>query len=111
MVGDLADVAAEIQDLRNVALAIHNAPSAERVADALVDAVLKRYIHIEGKCIKAANARGVEDVVGSLQRASTLGAGAELGRQPVGGNVALGQLGDHFEVALVDVVKGKLAVG
>ena len=63
---DLLDIFAEGQHLWDIALAIHNATGAERVADALVDAVFERDIDIEREGVEAADTRGVEHVVGTF---------------------------------------------
>ena len=47
--GDLADVLAEIEDHRDVALAVEDAAGADRVAHALVDAVLERDVDVVAK--------------------------------------------------------------
>ena len=45
--GDLADVLAEVEQRGDGALGVHDAAGAERVADALVDAVLERDVDVE----------------------------------------------------------------
>ncbi len=44
--GDFADVLAEVEDDRNVALAVEDAAGADGIADALVDAVLQRNVDV-----------------------------------------------------------------
>ena len=87
---DFADVLAEGQHLRNIALAIHDATGTERVADALVDTVFERDIDVEREGVEAADARGVEYVVGAVEGAAAIGAGAQGGGQLIGRDVALG---------------------
>ena len=60
--GDLADVLAEVEDDRDVALAVEDAAGADRVADALVDAVLQRDVDVVGIGLEAADADAADDV-------------------------------------------------
>ena len=55
--GDLADVVAEIEDDRDVALAVEDAAGADRVADALVDAIFQRDVDVVPISFEAADAR------------------------------------------------------
>ena len=82
--GDLADVAAEIENDRDVALAVENAAGADRVADALVDAVFQRDLDVVPVGFEAADARAVDDVARAFERLPAVGRGGEPGRQPVG---------------------------
>src|SRR5690606_24681191 len=50
--GDLPDVLAEIEDDRDVALAIEDAAGADRVADALVDTVFERNVDVGGESLE-----------------------------------------------------------
>ena len=43
---DVADVFAKIENLRNIALAVHNPARANRIANALINPVFQRNIHI-----------------------------------------------------------------
>ena len=60
--GDLADVLAEVEDDRDVALAVENAAGADRIADALVDAVFQRDADVVGIGLEPADAHAAHDV-------------------------------------------------
>ena len=81
---DLADVPAEIEDDRDVALAVENAAGADRVADALVDAVFQRDADVVGVRLEAADAHAADDVVRAFQRLPAVGGRGDRGRQAVG---------------------------
>ena len=66
--GDLADVPAEVEDDRDVALAVEDAAGADRVADALVDAVFQRDADVVGIGLEAADADAADDVARAFER-------------------------------------------
>ena len=68
--GDLADVLAEVEDDRDVALAIQDAAGADRVADALVDAVFQRDADVVREGLEPADADAADDVAGACESAS-----------------------------------------
>src|SRR6185312_5296884 len=70
--GDLADVLAEIEDHRNVALAVEDAAGAQRIADALVDIVLERDVDVGREGFEAANAHAAHDVLRAADRLATI---------------------------------------
>ena len=109
--GHLANILAEGQHLRDIALPVHDAAGAERIADALINPVFERDVDIEGEGVESADPRGVEHIVGPLQGAAPIGRDPEGGGQSIGLDIASGQLGDHIEVVLVDIVEGEFAVG
>ena len=78
--GDFADILAEVEDDRDVALAVENAAGADRIADALVDAVFQRDADIVGIGFQAADAHAADDVARALDRLAAVGRGGHLGR-------------------------------
>ena len=80
--GHFVDVAAEVEDDGNVALAVENAAGADRVADALVDAVFERDADIVGIGFEPADAHAAHDVAGALDGPAPVGRGGDPGRQP-----------------------------
>ena len=81
--GDFADVLAEIEDHRDVALAIEDAAGADGVADALVDAVFERDRDVGGEGLEPADADAAHDVAGAGDGVAAVGGGGDLGRQLV----------------------------
>ena len=108
--GDLAYVAAEAFQRCDVALAVHDAAGAQRVADALVDAILERYLDVLLERLEHAYAHAVDDVVGALERLTAIERGVDLDVKAVGVDVALAQLIDHVQIVRVYVGKGHLDV-
>jgi hypothetical protein len=106
----LADVLAEIQDHRNVALAVEDAAGADRVADALVDAVLQWNANIVGIGLEAADAHAADDVARTFQRLAAVG----RRRHPRGQFVRLDDPVedrlDHGEVVLAQIRQRELDV-
>ena len=56
----------------NRALAVEHAAGADRVADALIDAVLQRDANVVGEGLEAADARAIDDVAGALERTASV---------------------------------------
>ena len=108
--GNLANVPAEIEDHRDVALPVQDAAGADRVADALVDAVLQWDANVVGIGLEAADAHATDDVAGALERFAPLGRGGDFRRQPVGGNDTVEDPPHHDEVVLADIGKRELDV-
>ena len=109
--GHLADILAEGQDLGDVALAIHDAARAQRIAHALVHAVLQRDVDVELEGFQPADAGRVDHVVRALDRGAAVQGRHEPGRQVVGLDVALHQAGHQVQVLLVDVHQRQLGAG
>ena len=108
--GDLADIAAEVEDHRDVALAVEDAAGADRVADALVDAVFERDLDVVPVGLQPADPRAVDDVAGAIQRRAAVGGGGNPGRQAAGFDHPLEDLADHRQVVLADVGQRELNV-
>ena len=106
----LADVLAEVQDDRDVALAVEDAARADRVADALVDAVFERDADVIGIGLEAADADAADDVVRALERLAAIGGRGDGGGQPVGLDHAVEHLPDHRKAVLADVGQCELGV-
>ena len=109
-VRDLADVLAEIEDDRDVALAVQDAAGADRVADALVDAVFQRDADVVGVRLEPADADAADDVARALERLPAIGGRGDCRRQTVGLDHAVEDLLDHREVVLADVGQRELGV-
>ena len=105
--GDLADVLAEVEQRGDGALGVHDAARAERIAHALVDAVLQRDIDIELEGFQPALADHADHVIAVRDGRAAVEGREDLRRQPVGLDIALAQLGDHIQVALRDIREGK----
>jgi len=105
------NILAEIEQSGNGALGIHEAARAEGVADALIDAILKRNIDVELKRGQTALADGADDVIGPLQSPRALGGGLDGGGQAVVGDIAMAELCDHVEIGLREIGKGEGCVG
>ncbi len=100
---DLADVLAEIEHDGNRPLPIEHAPGADRVADALVDAVLERNANVVCEGRKSSDPCAVDDVAGALERSPSIGRRLDQRRQMVRLDDRFQDLPDHAEVAFVDV--------
>src|SRR5690606_16082661 len=101
--GNLADVLAEIENHRNVALAIENAARTDGIANALVDAVFQRNRDIGGKGLQPAHTHAAHDVARARNRLAAVGGGGDLRGQFVDRNDLLDDLPDHVEIVRVDV--------
>ena len=86
---------------------VHDAAGADGVADALVDAVLERDVDVGLEGLQTALADHADDVVAVGDGAAAVEGGFDAGRQLVGVDVALAELGDHVEVAAGDVGEGE----
>ena len=85
-------------------------PTQSGITHALVDAVAQRDVDIEREGAQAALANRADDVISVRDGHATVGGGLHARRQPVGGDVTLGQLRDHGQIALVDVHEGEMRV-
>ena len=108
--GDLSDVPAKLQNDWDIALSIHDAASAEGIADALVDPIPERDVNISLKGLEATDSYHGEDVFGSLNGLAPIGSCDYPGRQPGRLDIAPTQLVHHIEIALVDVGERELDV-
>ena len=108
--GHLLGVPAEVQHLGDVPLGVHDAPGADGVADALVDAVLERYVDVQREGLQPADPGAVDDVVRVGERLAPVGGRRHGGRQLVVANVLLAELGDKVQVPLGDVGEGEVGV-
>ena len=108
--GHLAYVAAEVLKRRYVALRVHYAARAERVAHALVHAVPERYLYVLGKALQHAYAHAVDHVLGAAEGLAPVERGLYLYVQAVGLYVALAQLVHHVQVVRIDIGKRNLYV-
>ena len=105
-----ADVGADVEQGRNGALTVHDAASANGIADALVDAVLEGNVDIQLKGVEPALAHDRDHVVGVGDGFAAVGCGRDGGGQAVGVDVPLRQLHHHLQIAGVDVHKGEVGV-
>ena len=108
--GDLADVLAEIEDDRNVALAVEDAAGADRIPHALIDAIFQRNADVVGIGLEAADAHAADDVAGALDRLAAVGRGSHLRRKLVRIDDLQQDRLDHLEVVLADVGQRDLDV-
>ena len=100
----LPNVAAHVQNHRDAALAVHDAPGRQRVAHALVDPVPQRHVDVGGERLHPAHAHGAEHVASARYGGAAVGGGAQPDPiQPVGADVPLRQPVDHVQVGLADV--------
>ena len=106
--GQFADVLAEVEDDRDVALAVEDAAGADRVADALIDAVFERNVDVGREGLEAADAHAAHDVARARDRRAAIGGCGDLGGQLVDLDDLADDLGDHVEVVLVDVGQREL---
>ena len=110
--GHLADVAADTEDHRDAALAVHDAASGQGVAHALIDAVAQRHVDVGGERLDSAHAHGAEHVASARYRLAAISSGAQLDPvEAVGADVPLRQLADHVEVVRADVGQRHLERG
>lgn len=105
--GELFDVAAEIQERGDGALGVHDASGAEGVTDALVDAVFEGDVDIRGEGFETALADHAEDVVGIGDGLAAVGGGVDDGGELVCVDIALAQLGDHLEIVRIEIGEGE----
>ncbi|KKK68760.1 hypothetical protein LCGC14_2940830, partial [marine sediment metagenome] len=62
----------------------HDPARAQRIAHALVDAVLQRDIDVELEGLQPADPRAVDDIVGAFQRLAAVSGGRDGCRQLIG---------------------------
>ena len=105
-----ADVAAEIENGRNAALAVHDAARADRIAHALVDAVFERNADVVGKRLQPADAHATDHIARAIKRRAPVGGGGDLGVQAVDLDRAPQDLRDHVEVVRIDIGQRDLDV-
>ena len=98
---------ADVEQRRDGALCIHDAAGAERIADALVDAVFERDVDVGLKGLQPTLADRADDVVGVGNGLAAVGGRRHCRRQIVGGDVAPAQLRDHVQVVLGNVHQGE----
>ena len=100
---DLANVPAEIEERRDRALTVHDAASADRVPDTLVDAVFERNLDVRRERLEPADADAVDDVARAFESLATINRGGDPRRQFVHLNDPVDDLAHHVEIVLVDV--------
>ena len=108
--GDLADVPAEIEDLRDPALTVHDAARREGIADALVHAVAQGDLDILLERLEHPDAHGVDDVFRAAEGLPAVEGRMDLNIQAVLVDVPLAEAVHHVEVLRVDVHEGHLDV-
>src|SRR5262249_21341639 len=86
---------------------VHNAARADRVAHALVNAVLERNVNVGLKAFQSALSYHADDVVAVGDSGAAIGGGDDSGGQVIALDVALGELPDHIEVTRIDVGEGE----
>ncbi|MDG0792698.1 hypothetical protein OMP38_18810 [Cohnella ginsengisoli] len=101
---ELPHVLGDVEQHRDRAKREEYAAGAERVADALLDAVLERDLDVVAVRLETADASEADDVVGVLDRFALAGRRHDLNvRQAVRLEHALAQLGHHLERLRIDV--------
>ena len=106
--GYLTDVAADVEDHRDAALAVHDAAGGQGVAHALVDAVTQRHVDVGGKRLDAADPHRTEHVACARYGFAAVGGGAQPDPvKAVGADVPLRQLANHVKVPLADIGQGQ----
>ena len=108
--GDLANVPADVQQRGDGALAVHDAPGADGVADALIDAVLQRDLDVEFEGFQPPLPDGADHIVGVPQRLTPVRGRRQGGGEVIRGDVALAQLRHHVQVVPVYVHQGDVRV-
>ena len=106
----LADVLAEIQHGRDAALAVHDAADAQRIAHALIHAVLERNFHVRFKALEHADAHAVDDILRISESLAPVERGLNADIQSVGLDIALAQLRDHAQVVGIDIGESHLNI-
>ena len=109
--GDLADVLAEVEQFEDGALRVHDAAGAERVAHALIHAVLQRDVDVELERLQPALADRGDDVVAVGDGLAAVHGRDELGGHAAGFQIAAAQLAHHVQVALGNVHEGEDGIG
>ena len=105
---DIPDITANVKNGWNSTLAVHDSTSAERVANALVDSVLKGNIDVCGECIQAALPDGANDVVRILEGFAAVGCRGNRCGDAICLDILLNKLMNHREIVLIDVHQGKV---
>lgn len=108
--GDFADILAEIEDDRNVALTIENAAGADRIADALIDAVFQRNADIFGVSLQTADADAADDVARAFQRLAAIRRRRHARRQLVCFDDPVEDRLDHRQIVLTHIRQRKFNV-
>ncbi len=121
---DLTDVLAEIQDDRDVALAVQNAARADRIAHALVDTIFQGDAYIVGISLKTTDTDAGHDIASALNSLAAVRRRADADFQTIGlfyrgqnffnkGEIVLGRIRqrklDAFEFRHFQNVREKLA--
>ncbi|MCY1299151.1 hypothetical protein D9M70_486680 [compost metagenome] len=100
---DRADILAEIENDGNVALAVEDAAGADRIADALVDAIFQRNADVIGIGFQTADANAADDVARTFQRLQPIGRRRHLRRQAVDLDDSVEDRLDHLQIAGTEV--------
>ncbi|MNU61141.1 hypothetical protein D3C71_503450 [compost metagenome] len=100
---DFANILAEIQNDRNVALAIKNAAGADGVTDALVDPVFQRDTDVVRIGFQTADPHTAYDVFRTLKRATAVGMRRHFHRKTVGLHDLVEDRPDHIQIVLADI--------
>ncbi len=106
----LGDVAAEIQDHRDVALPVEDAARADRIADTLVDAVFQRNPDVVRVSLQSADPYAADHIPRTLERPASVRRRGDPCRQPVRLDHTVDQPLDHGQVVLADVGQRELHV-
>ena len=110
VVRHVPNIAAKLQNLRDIALAVHDAARANRVADALVNAVFQGNVHIHLKRFQAAYSGEIQHVIRALKPFAPVSRRRDFRGLPVGANVAFRQLRNLVLIALIDVNETKFGL-
>ena len=105
--GDFADVFAEVEQGGDGALRVHDAAGAERVADALVDAVLERDVDVDLEGLEPALADRADDVIASAMAARRSSGRVIWRAAPLASDIVAAKLAYHVQVALGNVHEGE----
>lgn len=100
---DFANILAEIQNDRNVALAIKNAAGADRIAHTLVDTVFQRNANVVGIGFEPTDPHAGDDVFRALQRPTAVRMRGHLYRKTIGLNHLVEDRPDHIQIVLADI--------
>ncbi len=106
----LGDVSAEVEDHRYVALTVENAAGADRISDALIDAVSQRDADVVRVGLQSADADAADRISRAFQGFATISCRRDPRRQPVRLDHAVEQALDHRQVSLADVGQRELHV-
>ncbi len=98
-----ADILAEVEDHRDVALTIKNAASTDGVAHALVDPVFQRNGDVVSIGLQTTHANATDDISSPLECPPSVSRCRDFGRQIIGLNDRLEDLADHAEIVLAEI--------